>query len=214
MDVFHNLGQEHNLSSMFQPTLRKEGVGKININLTLLLTKCVKHNPVITNNCFIRETGMKSPGNIHTPSAGTWMTTSMFDIVINKIYSKQEPSLVPVSAGLTIITSNWLWKWRSSPKQNPLPAQDEQSGFKTGLLSHEYCCQVIGKVSQRINRQPWGSFSEDMRSPGHWSTCFPIFWGCMGHGCVFGPSLWWSCPQECVHPYWSVLPRHEIPQTS
>ena len=38
-------------------------------------------------------------------------------------------------------------------------------------------------------------------SLGSWSTCFPIYYRGIGHGCVFDLSPQRSCLQVCVHPF-------------
>ncbi|XP_064094379.1 craniofacial development protein 2-like [Macrobrachium nipponense] len=49
-------------SDIWRGTIGKEGVGKINANGTLLLSKCVEHDLVVTNTLFRQKINLKPPG--------------------------------------------------------------------------------------------------------------------------------------------------------
>lgn len=82
------VGKDHTL---WNGAIVKEGVGNINANRTLLLTKCAKHNLGITNTMFCQKKRHKvSWQHLHFMH---WHLT-LFNPEINKMYTKQEPSLV------------------------------------------------------------------------------------------------------------------------
>ena len=76
-----------------------------------------------------------------------------------------------------------------------------------GRGAHWILESVDGHRAGFTENRPWGSFPKDMRSPGSWSTCFPVSFGDMGRGDIFDLSPRRSCPKECVHRYWNVPPQ-------
>ena len=63
-----------------------------------------------------------------------------------------------------------------------------------------------------IENLPWGSFQKDVKSPGFWSTCLPVFCGDKCRGYIVGLSPRQSSPQVCVLLHYKIPQAVSVPQ--